>query len=585
MRAISLDNKSIGDVEVIKLSKAMEGNRTITSLSLRNCSISDVGVSRGLAVMLKSNGTLLELLLDDNRIGTEGAASLGTALIINESLNVLSLSGNTTLGDAGVSYLIGALEHNVNVRTLNVTNVGRDANAKGRARQIEDMLMDRQIDSTFESLLDRLVDDDYHVTGIDLSGRRIGDSGAIRLADALSDNTHVRQLWLRGCNVGDDGAKALASCLEQNMSIVDLYLANNAIGDDGLIAISDALASNNSTLVSFELDDNDVGVIGLRAFIRAIETNTSVLTASFEDNPKLSNDSSSPLMVSDLLAKLKEKLDGMNRAAFVVDPDATSQADDAGIVNLSVCSSYMPSTYRRAGMDSQAGGGPSYIQRQEWGNRPSSSKQGMGANNRRGYGTAPPPPLPYPRQQQQQVQRPTSSPRKRQNPDPEESSRKISLSSRPASAPPTSAVGSSSRWQQQQRRSSPKPVRSISQRWSAASQGRREVPVISTPTQPPPQSIEYERPHAPTPNNARALQAIVERNDSSVKRSDSNPRSRGSKSPRSRSKEKEDQSRRTKSTMTTKSSSTPVVPKASSHEKTQNKAMAVATPRVSTRDF
>ena len=594
MRVISLDNKHIGDDECIKLCRAMERNTTVTSLSLRNCRITDAGASRGLAVMLKANGTLSELRLDDNRIGTEGAASLGTALIINETLAALTLSGNSTLGDAGVSYLIGALEHNVAIRTLDVTNVGRDANAKGRARQIDEMLLDRQFDSTFEPLLDRLVDDDYHVTGIDLSGQRIGDVGAMRLADALADNTHVRQLWLRGCNVGDDGARALASCLEQNMSIVDLYLANNRIGDDGLIAISDALASSNSTLVSFELDGNDVGVVGLRAFIRAIETNTSVLTASFEDNPKLSKDSSSPQMVSDLLAKLREKLDGMNRAAFVVDPaSTTSQADDnnAGVVDLSVCSSYMPSTYRRAGMDSQVGGRASYVQPQS-GNRTasSSSKMGLRATVGGGRGAAPPPPLPYPRHPLQ-VQRPSSSPRQRHTPDPEEASRRdASLpSSRPASTPPTSTVGSSSRWQEQIRPPSiPKPVRSNPERWMASSQGRREIP--PAPTQlppPPPQSIEYERQRAPTPNNARALQTIVERNEgtssegvpSQVRRDNKRSRSRGSKSPRSRSKEKkEDQSRTAKSTITAH-----VVPKAPSHVKTQSKATAVVTPRVSTR--
>ncbi|KAL3815477.1 hypothetical protein ACHAXA_000714 [Cyclostephanos tholiformis] len=560
MRSIKLDSRALGDAEVIKLSRAMEVNRTVTSLSLRNCSITDAGVSGGLAHMLKVNKTLLELLLDDNRIGNEGAASLGTALIMNEALNVLTLSGNTTLGDAGVSYLIGALEHNVTIRKLDVSNCAPDANARGRAGQIEEMLCDRQIDSTFESLLERLVDDDYHVTGIDLSGRRIGNGGAIRLADALSDNTHVRQLWLRGCNIGDDGARGLASCLEQNMSIIDLYLANNVIGDDGLIAISDALATNNSTLVSFELDNNDVGVIGLRAFIRAIETNTSVLTASFENNPKLSMDSSSPQMVSDLLAKLKDKLDGMNRAAFIVDPDAASQTDDTGIVNLSVCSSYMPSTYRRAGMDSQAGGASNV--RQMWGN-PASSKRGS-----RAHGAAPPPPLPYPRQQQQ-VQRPTSSSRQRQKPDPEDSSRRKSLSSRPISGPPTVSVGSSSQWQQQQ----------VSQRQSASSQQQR---VMSAEPTPAPQSVKYERSRAPTPNNARALQTIMEQNNSSskdimnIKRSNSNPSSRRSESPRNLSQAKEELSKKTKSTSTTKSSSSPVVSKASSHEKPQNKTV---TPR------
>ena len=606
MRAINLDDRQLGDWEVIKLSKAMEDNRTVTSLSLRNCSITDVGVSRGLACMLRKNGTLAELLLDGNRIGTEGAASLGTALITNESLAVLSLSGNETLGDAGVAYLIGALEHNLTIRALDVSGCGPDADAKGRSAQIEGILDDRQIDANFESLLERLMDDDFHVTGIDLSGRRIGSGGAARLADALSDNTQVRQLWLRGCNVGDEGARALASCLEQNMSIVELYLARNAIGDDGLVAISDALTTSNSTLVSLELDGNDVGERGLRAFLRALETNTSVLMAGFENNPKLENDRSR--MVDDLQDKLKEKIEGMNRAAFVVDPDAASQQDDAsrGVVDLSICSSYMPSTYRRAGHTSvftSVTGRPAYERRDSSSRRPS-PEQHRSSTNDREHGAMPPTP-PYPRQQQQQqqqqAQRPSSSPKepspvseeaiRRVSPPPPSSTPKVSppqppgtAKSNAASAPPKSSVGSAPRWQQQQQRqqqqrsTTPKPEQGsqYTPRWSTASSsewaGRHPVPatpapasspqrvarqrVPITPAAPSPPSVVYEFAQVPIPEKARALQTIAERknsgpttqtnsSESKFDSKESNRSSRRSNSPRSRSQAKEDLSKKT----------------------------------------
>ena len=137
--------------------------------------------------------------------------------------------------DSGVVFLIAALEHNVTIRTLDVSNCGEDANAKGRASQIEEMLDIRQINANFETLFERLINNDFHVIGIDSSGRRIGNRGVIRLADALAENNQVRQLWLRGCNVGNNSARALASRLEQNMAIVDLFLANNNIGDVGCV--------------------------------------------------------------------------------------------------------------------------------------------------------------------------------------------------------------------------------------------------------------------------------------------------------------------------------------------------------------
>ena len=591
MRAINLDDRQLGDWEVIKLSKAMEDNRTVTSLSLRNCSITDVGVSRGLAGMLRKNGTLAELLLDGNRIGTEGAASLGTALITNESLAVLSLSGNETIGDAGVAYLVGALEHNLTIRALDVSGCGPDADAKGRSAQIEGILDDRQLDANFESLLERLMDDDFHVTGIDLSGRRIGSGGAARLADALSDNTQVRQLWLRGCNVGDEGARALASCLEQNMSIVDLYLASNAIGDDGLVAISDALTTSNSTLVTLELDGNDVGERGLRAFLRALETNTSVLVAGFENNPKLENDTSR--MVDDLQDKLKEKIDGMNRAAFVVDPDAASQQDDAirGVVDLSICSSYMPSTYRRAGHTSvltSVTGRPAYERRDSSNRRPSSEQHRSRTNDREQGAMPPTPPYPRQQQQQQQAQRPSSSP-KEPSPVSEESRRRVlppppsstpevsppqppsTAKSNAASAPPKSSVGSAPRWQQQrqqqQRSTTPKPEQGsqYTPRWSTASSperaGRHPVPatpapasssqrnarqrVPITPAAPSPPSVVYERAQVPIPRKNSGPTTQNNSSESKFDSKESNRSSRRSNSPRIRSQAKEDLSKKT----------------------------------------
>ena len=399
MKAINLDHRSLGDSEVIKLSEAMERNKTVQHLSLRNCHISDDAINK-LSNMLIKNSTLKELYLDANNISTEGAAALSTALITNETLVVLTLNDNPKVGEKGIVYLIGALEHNKTLRTLDVhhncginntsannsnNNNGRAERRRSRSRspgsqssgggksrtinrldQLDKLLESRQIDSNFESLLERLLDDDYRVTGIDLSGRKIGNVGVTRLADALSDNTQVRQLWLRGCNISNEGALALSSCLEQNMTIVDLFLGNNSIGNEGVIGFADALANSNQTLVSLELDDNDVGVHGFNEFMKALELNTSVLVASFTNNRELNDVDHHDL----LERKLSEKRDSLNLISFIVDPNAgdsyhgsqaTSAQDkqggnNSGLVNMSVCSSYMPSTYRRAGFTSQAGG-------------------------------------------------------------------------------------------------------------------------------------------------------------------------------------------------------------------------------------
>ena len=225
---------------------------------------------------------------------------------------------------------------------------------------------ERQQDNgdNFESLICRLLDDDYQVAAVDLSGCPIGDAGVSRLADALTDNTHVRQLWLRNCSMGDVGAQTLALCLEQNMSIADLFLADNDIGDEGLVAISDALASSNSTLISLEFDDNDVGEDGLDAFIHSLTMNSTLLVASFDHNPRLLWDNFKRIeIVKEMLA---EKRNNFEMFDFVVDLNADDVSVSAlgassGFMDRSVCSSYMPSTSMSVGVTSQMLGAQSNL--------------------------------------------------------------------------------------------------------------------------------------------------------------------------------------------------------------------------------
>ena len=355
MTFIELDKNPLGDSEVSRLAHALMTNTTVQILSLRNCKITDRAV-QALADCLQRNTTITALHLDANRISREGCATLSTALIKNETLSVLTLNRNQDLGDKGVVYLMNALEHNGTLLSLEVKECGVQ---ESRMKQIESILADRQLDSDFESLLERLRDDDFRVTGIDMTGRRIGDKGAMLLAEALSDNTQVRQIWLRACQIGDEGAMALASCLEQNMAIVDLYLAKNAIGDEGLRAIADALGLSNLTLVTLELDDNRLGDKGIDALTRAMERNTSVLEATFENNSMLRKSTK----LQKLQRILQERRSGLNKVSFVVDPENDADKEEAekenkGIVDMSICSSYMPSTYRKAGFNSVADSKP-----------------------------------------------------------------------------------------------------------------------------------------------------------------------------------------------------------------------------------
>ena len=115
---------------------------------------------------------------------------------------------------------------------------------------------------------------------------------------------------------------------------------------------------SNATLASLEVDDNDVGCPGLEAFLRALEVNRSMLVATLASCPVEADGVTR-------LDALRERLDatrtGMNLMSFVTDThagDASTAggagwgAGRAGLVDMSVCLSFMPSKYRQAGFSS-----------------------------------------------------------------------------------------------------------------------------------------------------------------------------------------------------------------------------------------
>eukprot|EP00812_Abedinium_dasypus_P001547 NODE_1187_length_1215_cov_413.352586.p1 GENE.NODE_1187_length_1215_cov_413.352586~~NODE_1187_length_1215_cov_413.352586.p1 ORF type:complete len:381 (+),score=127.08 NODE_1187_length_1215_cov_413.352586:3-1145(+) len=130
-----------------------------TTFMLRWSSIGD-RAAEALAEALKSNNTLKDLYLYQNRIGSDGAKALAEALKTNKTLEVLRLQDNN-IGDDGTKALAEALKTN---RTLKI---------------------------------------------LDLSLNRISSDGAKALAEALKTNRTLDFLNLDGNRISSDGAKAL----------------------------------------------------------------------------------------------------------------------------------------------------------------------------------------------------------------------------------------------------------------------------------------------------------------------------------------------------------------------------------------
>lgn len=73
---------------------------------------------------------------------------------------------------------------------------------------------------------------------INLNHCRIGDTGALALAEALRDDLVVQQLYLCGNLITDKGVAAMASALRQNTMLQCLLLADNSVANNGAKALA-----------------------------------------------------------------------------------------------------------------------------------------------------------------------------------------------------------------------------------------------------------------------------------------------------------------------------------------------------------
>ena len=119
---VNLSWKLMRAAHVPVLAKAVEENN-IRVLKLLNNQLGAGNGPKLIAAMLRSNTTLISLVIDNNGIDKDGAAHIAEGLKSNVTLTRLSLSNNK-IGFEGAKHLAKALEQNTALTTLEIANIG-----------------------------------------------------------------------------------------------------------------------------------------------------------------------------------------------------------------------------------------------------------------------------------------------------------------------------------------------------------------------------------------------------------------------------------------------------------------------------
>ncbi|EGD77569.1 hypothetical protein PTSG_08667 [Salpingoeca rosetta] len=118
---------------------------------------------------------------------------------------------------------------------------------------------------------------------LSLSKARLGEAGALALAEALQENNTLHALDLSGADLGEAGGHHIAEVLKVNQALHTLNLSETRVGLDGAYLICLAL-KQNQTLHTLNLCSTLLGENGALALAGALKENRTLHTLDLDCN-------------------------------------------------------------------------------------------------------------------------------------------------------------------------------------------------------------------------------------------------------------------------------------------------------------
>ncbi|XP_022098809.1 uncharacterized protein LOC110983676 isoform X2 [Acanthaster planci] len=142
---------------------------------------------------------------------------------------------------------------------------------------------ENQIRSKGASGFASMLETNYTLKILSLSGNHLSDRDALRLSEGLKNNSTLTQIDLSHNDMGELAGVHLASALASNDGLIYLDLKWNGIRGKGVIAIANALRVN-TTLEVLDLSQNGVTLPGCTAFLQALKVNTGLRILDMSSN-------------------------------------------------------------------------------------------------------------------------------------------------------------------------------------------------------------------------------------------------------------------------------------------------------------
>ena len=247
------DYNALSQEAVELIISGLHHNTTLERLDMHHSHFS-LQNTISLASVLRTNHTLVDLILAECDIDSDGACQLASALSTNDTLQMLDL-GYNLIEVEGTTAFAEMLRTNHTLVDLNLAQCDIDSDG---ACQLASAL------STNDTL--QMLDLGYNLIEVE---------GTTAFAEMLRTNHTLVDLSLAQCDIDSDGACKLARALCTNDTLQELSLGGNPIGGEGATAIAEMLPKNKS-LKELDLQDDSIGEEGTQKLIESLTHNTTV---------------------------------------------------------------------------------------------------------------------------------------------------------------------------------------------------------------------------------------------------------------------------------------------------------------------
>ena len=239
----------IGDAGAKIVAEQLNHNDRLISLNIGHLNISEVGMIE-IFKAIKHIKTLQKLEIPGYQYNSDKSIDHIFSFIKDTNITELNLSRGTGkyINNGELVKIYDCLQQNTNLKILylscNQINVRLDPNQ-----------------------LTKVLQNNIHLTKLDLSDNELTDLGGNYLAVMLKNNSTLIDLNLYNTLISDDGVKNISESLKQNRTLTNLNLSNNRISDVGMKYLADCIKVND-ILSTINLQNN----VGTKEWIEYCRT-------------------------------------------------------------------------------------------------------------------------------------------------------------------------------------------------------------------------------------------------------------------------------------------------------------------------